>query len=144
MREVQKMPPKNIVIGQKVDPKKAARGRELRHNMTDAERVLWQHLRANQLGGWHFRRQQVIAGYIVDFYCHAAGLAVELDGAVHGSQVDYDAERDQILTQHGLRVVRFKNREVFEDLERVLQVILLNCRSSRNPFSGRKRVSQVN
>jgi very-short-patch-repair endonuclease len=51
------MPPKNIVIGQKIDPNKAARARELRHNMTDAERVLWQHLRANQLGGWHFRRQ---------------------------------------------------------------------------------------
>ncbi len=102
------MTPKNIVIGQKVDPKKAARARELRHNMTDAERLLWQHLRANQLGGWHFRRQQVIAGYIVDFYCHAAGLAVELDGAVHESRADYDAERDQILTQHGLRVLRFR------------------------------------
>ena len=50
------MPPKNIVIGQKVDPKKAARARELRHKMTDAENILWQRLRANQLGGWHFRR----------------------------------------------------------------------------------------
>lgn len=50
------MTPKNIIIGQKVDPKKAVRARELRHNMTNAERVLWQHLRANQLGGWHFRR----------------------------------------------------------------------------------------
>jgi very-short-patch-repair endonuclease len=50
------MTPKNIVIGQKVDPKKAARALKLRHNLADAEQILWQHLRANRLDGWHFRR----------------------------------------------------------------------------------------
>jgi very-short-patch-repair endonuclease len=121
------MPPKNIVIGQKLDPKQAARARELRRKMTNAERMLWQHLRANHLGGWHFRRQQVIGGYIADFYCHAAGLVVELDGGVHDTQAGYDAERDQVLMEWGLCVLRFKNQEVVEDLERVLQAILLGC-----------------
>jgi very-short-patch-repair endonuclease len=121
------MPPKNIVIGQNIDPKKAARARELRHNMTEAERELWQRLRGNRLNGWHFRRQQVVEGFIVDFYCHAAGLAVELDGAVHEPQGDYDAERDQVISAQGVRVLRFKNPEVLEDLEGVLRTILLGC-----------------
>ena len=74
------MPPKNIVIGQKVSPEKVARAEELRQDMTPTEKILWAQLRTNRLDGLHFRRQQVIAGFIVDFYCHAAGLAVELDG----------------------------------------------------------------
>lgn len=86
------MPPKNIVIGQKVDPEKAARAKELRREMTAAEKILWGYLRANRLDGFHFRRQQVIAGFIVDFYCHPAGLAIELDGPVHANQVEYDRE----------------------------------------------------
>ena len=69
----------------------------------------------------------MIGAYIVDFYCHAAGLAVELDGAVHDAQAGYDAERDQILTARGLRVLRIKNKEVFEDIDRVLHTILITC-----------------
>jgi len=70
------MPPRNIVIGQKVSPELAQRARELRSNQTPAEQVLWEKLRGNQLNGWHFRRQQIIGGYIVDFYCPRASLAV--------------------------------------------------------------------
>jgi len=88
------MPPKNVVIGQKIYPQKALRARELRQSMTEAEKLLWQHLRVNRLNGWHFRRQQLIAGFIVDFYCHAAGLVVEVDGSVHDNQIDIDLERD--------------------------------------------------
>ena len=91
------MPAKNIIIGQKVAHEKVKRAKELRRQMTEAEQTLWLRLRANRLGGWHFRRQQVIACYIVDFYCHAAGLAVEVDGAVHETRGDYDLERDQAL-----------------------------------------------
>src|SRR3990172_5690205 len=116
MREVKPMPPKNIVIGQKVEPAKAARAQELRRNMTETEQMLWQRLRANRLGGWHFRRQQVIGAYIVDFYCHAAGLAVELDGAVHDTQAGYDAERDQVLMARGLHVLHVNNQKAFEHL----------------------------
>ena len=122
------MPPKNIVVGQNIDPEKAQRARELRRSMTAAEKLLWQHLRAHRVDGWHFRRQQVIAGYIVDFYCHAAALVIEVDGAVHDSQAEYDQERDQVLQQLGLRVMRFKNPDVLEDLDSVLERIRHACR----------------
>ena len=63
---------RNIVTGQKVSREKLRRAQELRQKMTPAERRLWNQLRANRLGGWHFRRQQIIDGFIVDFYCHKA------------------------------------------------------------------------
>ena len=121
------MPAQNIVIGQRVDPAKVERSKELRREMTPAERILWQQLRRNQLNGWHFRRQQIIDGFIADFYCHAAGLVIELDGGIHQRQADYDAERDQVLTAHGLRVMRFKNEEVLRDLKSVLARIQAAC-----------------
>lgn len=124
------MSPKNIVIGQRVTSEKAARARELRREMTEEERILWQRLRKNRLEGWHFRRQQVVAGFIVDFYCHAAALVIELDGAVHASQAEADAERDQVLGDLGLRVLRFQNRQVNENLEDVLNTIFQACKSS--------------
>ena len=123
------MPPKNIIIGQNVNPKKIARAKELRQEMTTAEKILWGQLRANRLDGLHFRRQQVIAGFIVDFYCHAAGLAVELDGPVHANQVEYDRERDRALEEYEVRVLRFLNDEVLENLEAVLTAIRMACQS---------------
>jgi very-short-patch-repair endonuclease len=63
------MPAKNIIPGQRVTKEKQERARELRRDMPPAEKILWDKLRANKLGV-HFRRQQVIAGFIVDFYCH--------------------------------------------------------------------------
>jgi very-short-patch-repair endonuclease len=121
------MPAKHVVIGQKVEPQKAVRARELRGSMTDAEKLLWQCLCGNRLGGWHFHRQQVIAGYIVDFYCHAAGLVVEVDGLVHAKQVGYDLERDEAIQGLGFRVLRIPNQDVLENLEFVLQKILSVC-----------------
>lgn len=97
--------------------------------MTPAERVFWQHLRANRLEGWHFRRQQVIAGFIVDFYCHAAALVVEVDGDVHEGQVEVDARRDQILEDMGFLVFRYKNKMVMEQLTEVLDQISKACRA---------------
>ena len=120
--------PQNIVTGQKVAPGKVERARELRQRMTPEERLLWQHLRANRLHGFHFRRQQVIAGFIVDFYCHAAGLVVEVDGAVHEQQVEADRERDAVLTTRGLRVLRVKNAQVSMDLAGILEQITAACR----------------
>ena len=75
------MPLKNIVTEQKVTKEKQQRAKELRHDMTPAEKILWEELRANRLGV-HFRRQQVIAGFIVDFYCHKSALVVEVDGDI--------------------------------------------------------------
>ena len=79
------MPVKNIIPGQRVKKEKLQRARELRRDMTPAEKILWQELRSNKLG-IHFRRQQIIAGFIVDFYCHKGGLVVEVDGDIHDLQ----------------------------------------------------------
>ena len=117
------MSARNVVIGQKVDPAKVQRAKELRRQMTKEERILWQRLRGNRLHGLHFRRQQIIDGFIVDFYCHAAGLVVEVDGEVHQQQAAYDAERDRILSARGLRIVRIKNEEVRQNLLGVLSRI---------------------
>ena len=113
------MPVKNIIPGQTVTKEKLQRAKELRRNMTLAEKILWQELRANKLGV-HFRRQQVIAGFIVDFYCHKAALVIEVDGDIHDLQQEEDARREKVLSEMGLRVVRFGNDEVMKDLSAVV------------------------
>jgi very-short-patch-repair endonuclease len=122
------MPAKNIVIGQRVASDKIQLAKELRRRMTPEEKILWQCLRGNRLGGFHFRRQQVIDGYIVDLYCHAAGLIVETDGSVHEQQVEYDQQRDETLSARGLRILRIKNAEVRHSLTSVLARIAAACR----------------
>ena len=100
-----------IITGQQ-PAEKLTLARQMRRQPTPAEAKLWQHLRAGRLSGLHFRRQQVIDGFIVDFYCHAVGLVIELDGRVHQDQEDYDAERDRILEERGLRILRLPNSAV--------------------------------
>ncbi|MBL8091106.1 MAG: endonuclease domain-containing protein [Anaerolineales bacterium] len=85
---------------------------------------VWNELRANKLGV-HFRRQQVIAGFIVDFYCHKAELVIELDGSIHEEEIqkENDTERDKVLTEMGLRVICFKNEDVINNLSQVINKI---------------------
>ena len=113
------MPVKNIIPGQTVTKEKLQRAKELRRDMTPAEKILWQELRANKLGV-HFRRQQVIEGFIVDFYCHKAGLVIEVDGDIHDLQQEEDAKREKVLSEMGLRIVRFHNEEVMKKLSAVV------------------------
>jgi very-short-patch-repair endonuclease len=113
------MPVKNIIPGQKVSKKKLQRSRELRREMTPAEKLLWKEIRANKLGV-HFRRQQVIAGFIVDFYCHKVDLVVEVDGDIHDLQQEEDARREKVLREMGLLIVRFRNEDVLKDLPTVV------------------------
>ena len=113
------MPVKNIIPSQTVTKEKLQRAKELRRDMTPAEKILWQELRANKLGV-HFRRQQVIAGFIVDFYCHKAALVIEVDGGIHDLQQEEDARREKVLSEMGLRVVRFRNEEVMKNLSAVV------------------------
>ena len=117
---VEKIP----IFGGKRSPEKVLRAKELRQNMTPAEYRLWNSLRANRLGGWHFRRQQIIVGFIVDFYCHKAGLVVEVDGTIHQYQKKESAHREDVLIACGLWIIRFSNKEVMNDLPRVLKDIL--------------------
>lgn len=103
-----------------------ARRRALRSNMTPAERSLWKHLRRRQLDGWRWRRQYSVGSYVLDFFCPAARLAVELDGAVHQdpARAEYDSERERWLWEaEGIRVVRFENREAMERVEVVVEAI---------------------
>jgi very-short-patch-repair endonuclease len=115
--------PRNIVIGHRVSAEKVQRVKELRSNQTEAEALLWQGLRTNRLDGWHFRRQQIIQGFLVDFYCHRAGLVIEVDGPIHEQQAAADREREQVLQECGLRVIRFTNRQILAELPEVLCTI---------------------
>lgn len=103
-----------------------ARRRTLRRNSTDAEAALWAHLRAKRLAGVKFRRQHPCGPYILDFYCPATRLAVELDGGQHFDPVaqDYDRRRTGFLIRQGITVLRFPTDVVFRELGGVLESIL--------------------
>jgi very-short-patch-repair endonuclease len=100
------------------------RARELRKNMTDAERTLWQHLRLHQFDGHKFRRQQPIGNYIVDFVSFEKQLIIEVDGGQHSEQADYDSERKEWLEGQGFRVLRFWNNQILKEIEAVKEVIM--------------------
>ncbi len=108
--------------------------RTLRSNMTDAEQILWQKVRRKQMHGLQFYRQKPLLTHIVDFYCPKAKLVIELDGGQHyePEQQKQDREREKQLEKLGLHIIRFTNREVLEEIERVMEVIWEVCASS-NP-----------
>ncbi len=99
--------------------------RELRKNMTDAERQLWGRIRGKQLNKVHFYRQKNIGDYIVDFYCPAARLVIEVDGGQHyeAQAQEKDRERDAYLTGLGFTVLRFSSREILRNIDGVLERI---------------------
>ena len=99
--------------------------RVLRKNMTDAERFLWSKIRRKQLKEFQFYRQKNIGDYIVDFYCPAAKLIVEIDGGQHYSEENIvkDEVRDKFLSDLGFRVLRFSNSDVFKNIEGVVEEI---------------------
>ena len=113
-----------IVQGQRVDPVKVQAAKKLSQEMIDAEALLWQALRRNQLRGLHFRRQQLIDGFVVDFYCPRTSLVIEVDGRIHIQQKASDAERDVVLRARGLQILRIRNEDVQGDLPAVLERIL--------------------
>jgi very-short-patch-repair endonuclease len=102
--------------------------RALRKHATKAEDILWERLRASRFQGAKFRRQVPFDRFVVDFYCHAAKLAVELDGKQHEWLADYDAARTEVLERLGVRVVRFTNAEVCNDLDSVLARVYAELR----------------
>ncbi len=119
-----------ITRHQNVSPAKLQLAKQMRKAMTPEERVLWRALRNNGLEGFHFRRQQVIAGFIVDFYCAPARLAVEVDGAAHLRQQHHDSERDRALSELGIQTLRLSNSLVAEDLAAALSRIVQAANSS--------------
>ena len=107
------------------------RCRQLRKNPTPSEKKLWKYLRKRQLNGLKFLRQYPIKFainnkthfFIADFYCHQLKLVIELDGSIHNNQKDYDKMRTCMLNEMGIKVLRFANREVLEDIDNVLSKI---------------------
>lgn len=97
----------------------------LRNNLTPAEAALWTMLKGKQFEGRKFRRQHSVGYYILDFYCPAEKLAIELDGEPHfqEKQMKYDEKRTKYLNSVGITVVRFENKEVFQSPEGVLAEI---------------------
>ena len=103
---------------------KVERARELRGASTDAERLLWRHLRNRQIEGLKFRRQVPLFGVYADFYCESANLVVELDGGQHAVMTDRDQNRTEVLQAAGIQVLRFWNNDVLENIEGVLAEIV--------------------
>jgi very-short-patch-repair endonuclease len=107
------------------DKQLKALSQHLRKNMTDAENMLWLKLRRKQLKGRPFYRQKIIGKYIVDFYCPKANLVIELDGGQHYSEIGKakDRARDDVLAKMGIKVLRFSDRDVFENIGGVMEEI---------------------
>ena len=99
--------------------------RHLRKVATPAEVILWEEIRNRKLGGLKFRRQYPVLGFILDFYCAEKSLGIELDGSIHDSQDEYDKWREKVILEKGIRIVRFTNQEIIEDIEDVKRKIIL-------------------
>lgn len=108
--------------------------KNLRRRPTDAEKLLWKHLRSKQLKGLKFRRQHPIGKYVVDFACLDKQVVIELDGGQHAADENKDRERDKWLEGEGYKVLRFWNTDILTNLGGVLEVIMKNC-SSHPPLS---------
>lgn len=115
---------RGVTRGQSVVPEKLERARSFRKTMTGAESILWNALRGNRLDGLHFRRQQVIDGFIADFYCSKRKLVVEIDGAIHERQLEQDICRSKVFEERRLKVLRFSNDDVEKRLAWVLDRIV--------------------
>jgi very-short-patch-repair endonuclease len=116
---------REMVRKQRVSSVKISMARALRKEMTLAEKMLWERLRDRRLDGHKFRRQQIIEGFITDFYCNEVLLSAEVDGPIHETSIKEDQERDTVFYEAGITVLRFKNDEVFKDIESVLTSIRL-------------------
>src|SRR3954453_21846299 len=118
-----------------VTRKTRVHARALRRDLTEAERLIWNALRAHRLNGVSFRRQTPVGPYIVRFLCHEAKLIIELDGGQHFEPLHEkrDARRDAYLQGEGFRVLRFNNHDVMTNRDGVLEVIVAALQSAPSP-----------
>lgn len=112
--------------------------RRLRRKSTKAEQLLWQYLRNEKLNGIKFRRQYSVNKYVLDFYSPLNKLAIELDGDVHLDKEvkDNDEIRENYIKGFGIKLIRFKNEMVMNNIEEVLKVILANINNLRTPHKN--------
>lgn len=106
------------------------RARNLRESMTNAEIMLWEKLRNNQLLGFRFKAQHPVDCFIADFYCHKAKLVIEVDGKIHDKKTGYDKDRTAHLNSLGIVVLRFKNEEIEKDVGQVIEKIITVLKTS--------------
>jgi len=114
-----------LKLNQGAPPGLFEKARELRKKQTEAEKILWNAIRSRKCYGLKFRRQHPIASFILDFYCHEHLIAIEVDGGIHMSpdSLEYDKYRSSILEELGIKVLRFTNKEVINELDSVLEKI---------------------
>ena len=107
----------------------------LRHNMTEAEKILWEELKKKEIFNARWKRQHPVDIFIVDFYCHRFKLAIEVDGEIHLNEeiLEHDDGREYEIEKFGIKILRFTNKEVFEDIESVRNRILKEI-NSLSPF----------
>ncbi len=115
---------KNVIINSSASQEKKELAKQFRKNMTPAETLFWKKVKGNKLAGLHFRRQQVIIGFIADFYCHKYRLIIEIDGPIHQKRKSQDEERDRNLNENGFHILRVSNEEVEKNWENVKHLIL--------------------
>ncbi|MFC7499470.1 endonuclease domain-containing protein [Enterovirga sp. GCM10030262] len=123
----------------KASQRPTARSRELRRNMTPAERRLWSRIRARQVADTRFNTQFPIGPFICDFASRGAKLIIEVDGGQHAEQVEADVGRTAYLKTKGYRVLRFWNNDVLENTDGVIQAIEEILRDSPSPGPSRRR-----
>ncbi len=97
--------------------------RTLRKEQTQAEKILWKLLRNRKLLGLKFRRQHIVEGFVVDFFCLELKLGIEIDGEIHQKRKEYDALRQEIIESEGVYLMRFSNKEIFKYRKLVLKKI---------------------
>ena len=116
----------------RIRPRLLAVAKTLRRQLTPQEQTLWYRLRDRRLGGHKFRRQVAMQGYVLDFYCAESRLVVELDGGQHNEDAHAlkDRQRDAVLGERGIKVLRFWNDQVVNELDAVLTKIAAVCEGS--------------
>jgi very-short-patch-repair endonuclease len=111
----------NVPFYYGASPEMLKRAERLREEMTEAELLLWERLRKNKNGGNRFRAQHPIGKFIVDFYCHEALLVIEIDGSIHQNDIvtERDEGRELEISKLGIKVVRFTNEQILNDIDKV-------------------------
>ena len=118
-----------VSTGRRIKNGKLELAKKMRREMTLAERCFWNAVRDRKLLGLKFRRQQIIDGFIADFYCNELRLIVEIDGGIHETQKDYDTLRDQIIGRNEIAVIRFSNDEVISHFD----IVASRIKTLRHP-----------
>lgn len=121
--------------------------RILRNQQTNSEKIVWELIRDRKFMNLKFRRQHVIEGFVLDFYCHEIRLGIEIDGGIHNKRKDYDRIRQQIIESEGIAVLRISNKEISENKRSILQKIKNLMKNNPPPLplgEGRKEKSIIN